>query len=129
MCHEILGLYFFWLNDFFLFEPIWAPDKQAKVFSNSVSILPRYWITKAEKFDSVVCITPRRQNFRLSKSKFGSSNLQYYFHINIFRHHREIAFLNFGSKQTLGKLVTLWCDAHGMMHMRSFLKIKIHPLN
>ena len=35
--HEIFDLQFFsWL------EPIWAPDKQAKVFSNSVSISPRY---------------------------------------------------------------------------------------
>ena len=28
------------------FEPIWAPDKQPKVFLNSVSILPRYSIKK-----------------------------------------------------------------------------------
>ena len=33
MCHEIFNLQFFsW------FEPIWAPDIQAKIFSNSVSI-------------------------------------------------------------------------------------------
>ena len=37
VCHEIFDLHFFpWL------EPIWAPDKQAKVFSNSVSISQRY---------------------------------------------------------------------------------------
>ena len=37
VCHEIFDLQFFsW------FKPIWAPDKQAKVFSNSVSISPRY---------------------------------------------------------------------------------------
>ena len=35
------------------FKPIWAPDKQAKVFLNSVLILPRYLITKLEKFDWV----------------------------------------------------------------------------
>ena len=35
-----------------MIEPIWAPDKQAKVFSNSVSISQRYSITKFEKFDS-----------------------------------------------------------------------------
>ena len=44
VCHKILDLHFFsW------FEPIWAPDKQAEVFSNSVSISPRYSITKFEK--------------------------------------------------------------------------------
>ena len=31
------------------FNPIWAPDKQAKVFSNSLSISPRYSITKWDK--------------------------------------------------------------------------------
>ena len=53
VCHEIFDLQFFsW------FKPIWAPDKQAKkVFSNSVSILPRYSITKFEKFDSAVYMT------------------------------------------------------------------------
>ena len=52
------------------FEPIWAPDKQAKVsFSNPVLILLRYSIAK---------FTPRNPNFRLSKSKFFSSNL--FFH-------------------------------------------------
>ena len=49
------------------FEPIWTPDKQAKVFSNSVLILPRYSITKFEKFDSAVCMTPWSQNYRFSK--------------------------------------------------------------
>ena len=44
VCHEIFDLRFFsW------FQPIWAPDKQAEVFSNSVSISPRYSITKFEK--------------------------------------------------------------------------------
>ena len=38
------------------FEPIWVSDKQAKVFLNLVSILPRYLITKFEKFDSAVCM-------------------------------------------------------------------------
>ena len=36
MCHEIFDLYFS------MIRPIWAPDKQGKVFSNSVSISPRY---------------------------------------------------------------------------------------
>ena len=40
VCHEIFYHHFFsWL------EPIWAPDKEAKVFLNSVSISPRYSIT------------------------------------------------------------------------------------
>ena len=55
--------FFLW----FQFQPIWAPDKQAKVFSNSVSISLRYLITKFEKFDSVVCSTQQSQNFCLSK--------------------------------------------------------------
>ena len=70
VCHEI-----FYLQFFSWFEPIWAPDKQAKVFSNSVSISPRYLITKFEKIDSAVCSTPRSQNFSLSNSKKISSNL------------------------------------------------------
>ena len=41
VCHKIFDLqYFSW------FEPNWAPDKQAKLFSNSVSISSRYLITK-----------------------------------------------------------------------------------
>ena len=35
-------------------------------FSNSVSILPRYSITKFKKFDSAVCITPRSRYFSLN---------------------------------------------------------------
>ena len=59
VCHEIFDLQFFsWL------KPIWAPDKQAKIFSNSVSISLRYSITKFEKIDFAVCSTPRSQNFR-----------------------------------------------------------------
>ena len=54
---------------FSCFEHIWTLDKQAKVFSNLVSISPRYLITKFEKFDSPVCMTHRSQNFRLSKLK------------------------------------------------------------
>ena len=60
VCHEIFDLQFFsW------FVRIWVPDKQAKVFSNSVSIWTIYSITKFKKFDSAVCSTPRSQNFRL----------------------------------------------------------------
>ena len=52
--HKSFDLYFFpW------FEPIWAPDKQGKVFLNLVSIWLRYSITKFGKFDSALCITPR----------------------------------------------------------------------
>ena len=69
VCHEIFNFHFSW------FEPIWAPDQQAKVFMNSVLISPRYSITKFEKFDSVVCMLPQSQNFRLSKSNFFSSIL------------------------------------------------------
>ena len=50
VCHEIFDLYFFPQ-----FELIWAPDKQAKVFSYSVSISLRYLIIKLKKFDSAVC--------------------------------------------------------------------------
>ena len=39
LCHQI-----FWPLFLPWFIPIWAPDKQAKVFSNSVLILPRYSI-------------------------------------------------------------------------------------
>ena len=73
VCHEIFDIQFLsW------FEPIWAPDEQAKVCSNSVSISPRYLITKFEKFDFAVCMTLWSQNFRLSKSKKFSSNI--FFH-------------------------------------------------
>ena len=37
---DVIPLFFSW------FEPIWATDKQAKVFSNYCSISPRYSITK-----------------------------------------------------------------------------------
>ena len=36
MCHKIFYLNFLW------FEPIWVPDKQAKVFLNSVLISPHH---------------------------------------------------------------------------------------
>ena len=42
--------------------------KQAKVFSNSVSISLRYYITKFENFHSAMCMTPQSQNVRLSKA-------------------------------------------------------------
>ena len=50
-------------------NPSGAPA-QAKVLLNSVSISPRYSITKLENFDSTVCMTPRSQDFRLSKTLF-----------------------------------------------------------
>ena len=43
------------------FEIIWAPDKQAEIFSNSVSISPRYSILKFENSDSVEWMTLRSQ--------------------------------------------------------------------
>ena len=72
MCHEISDLQFFsW------FEPIWAPDKQAKVFSESHSAVwctPRSWTQRCDahhgvwlrcekhttESDSAVWCTPRR---------------------------------------------------------------------
>ena len=70
VCHEIFYLHFCsW------FEPIWAPDKQAKVFSNSVSISQKYSITKFKKFDSAVCMTPPSKIFSLSKIKKKFSDL------------------------------------------------------
>ena len=63
VCHEIFDLQFFsW------FEPIWAPDKQAKVFSNGVLISPRIQIFKklcgvhpSAESSSAVCNTPLSQ--------------------------------------------------------------------
>ena len=50
-------------SDFILvpnLKSIIPPKKLSEVFWNSVSVLPRYLITKFEKFDSQVCIlTPR----------------------------------------------------------------------
>ena len=54
VCHEILDLNFF--HDSNPSGPL-----KNRVFSNSVSISPRYSITKFEKFDSEVCMTPRSQ--------------------------------------------------------------------
>ena len=63
VCHEIFDLYFFsW------FKPIWAPDKQSKVFLNLISI--RYLTTKLEKFDSAVCMAPRSQILGLVRPLF-----------------------------------------------------------
>ena len=73
VCHEIVYLYFFQL-----FKHIWAPDKQGKVFSNSFSISTKDSVTTNEKFDSAMCMTPRSQNFKLSKTAFYTSNL--FFH-------------------------------------------------
>ena len=75
--HKIFDLQFF-----SLFEPIWAPDKQAKIFSNWVSISRRYsnflkalqcashrgvrlrGVHHSAESDSAVCITPRSQALR-----------------------------------------------------------------
>ena len=42
----------FWPPVYFIIEPIWAPDEQAELFSNSVSISPRYSNLSIEKTDS-----------------------------------------------------------------------------
>ena len=56
VCHKIFDLQFFlW------FKPIWAPNKQAKIFSNLVSILLRYSNFLKKESDSAVCFTPRSQ--------------------------------------------------------------------
>ena len=51
----------FWPPVFFMIWTHLAPDKQAKVFSNSVSILLRYSITK---MISTVCNIPQRSSSR-----------------------------------------------------------------
>ena len=104
MCHEIFDLHFCsW------FEPIWDPDKQSKVFSNSVSISQRYSFTKLEKFDSAVCMAPRSQNFRLSKSYTISSNL--FFMIDVFTPKRISPDCPFKNNQRLTEnlILTLGC--------------------
>ena len=58
--------------------PFFHDSNLSEPLKNSVLILSRCSITKFEKFDSVVCMTPRNQNFRLSKSKKCSSDL--FFH-------------------------------------------------
>ena len=63
-CHEIFNLQFFsW------FEPICAPDKQAKVFSNS-----RIWLWFRLLKNSAVCIPLRSQSPRFA-SHHGVNNL------------------------------------------------------
>ena len=52
----------------FWFKPIWAPYKQAKVFSNPVSLSPRYWFYY--KVISVVGSTLLRSKHFLNKSTF-----------------------------------------------------------
>ena len=49
-CHEIFDLYFFPL-----IEPIWSPDKQAKMVFIKNSFSRRYSNLKIEKFDSAQC--------------------------------------------------------------------------
>ena len=65
-----------------------------------------------------------RKTSEVKKIPWTNLNLQYQFCMNIFRHHREIAFVKHVLKQTLDKLLTLRCDGHrkawlsGMMHTR-----------
>ena len=88
VCHKIFDL-----NLFYDLNP--SGPLINTVFSNLVSISPRYSIKNFEKFNSAVCMTPRlsyillmsphavcesqtqlrSKHFRLSKSKFVSSNL------------------------------------------------------
>ena len=82
VCHKIFDLQFFlW------FEPIWAPDKQAKIFSNLVSILLRYsnflknprcashcgvrlcGVLHSTESSSTVCIPPRSQTPRCASHR------------------------------------------------------------
>ena len=69
-CHEMFDLHFSW------FESIWAPDKQAKVFSNSVSISPRFSITKlstrcaAHRGDTKMFLVRVNQHFILQIFSF-----------------------------------------------------------
>ena len=57
-CHKIFELYFFsWI------EPIWAPDKQAKMVLLKNSFSWRYLNAKFKKFYSAQCNTARSQFF------------------------------------------------------------------
>ena len=57
-CHEIFDLYFF-----SLIEPIWSPDKQAKMVFLKNSFSRRYSNLKFEKNDSAQANTERSQYF------------------------------------------------------------------
>ena len=57
-CHEIFNHYFLpWI------EPIWAPDKQAKIIFRENSFSRRYSNLKFEKFNSAQANTARSQFF------------------------------------------------------------------
>ena len=56
-CHEIFDF-----NFFALIEPIWAPDKQAKMLFLKNSFSRRYSNLKLEKFDSAQANTARSRN-------------------------------------------------------------------
>ena len=57
-CHEIFDLYFF-----SLIEPIWSPDKQAKMVFLKNSFSQRYSNLKFEKIDSAQANTARSRFF------------------------------------------------------------------
>ena len=57
-CHEIFELYFF-----SFIEPIWAPDKQAKMFFLKNSFSRRYSNLKFEKIDSAQANTAQSRFF------------------------------------------------------------------
>ena len=63
---DVIPLFFSW------FEPIWATDKQAKVFSNYCSISPRYSITKlcAAHCGGKFFLHKKEKNTRLSNSLY-----------------------------------------------------------
>ena len=79
------------------FEPIWAPDKQGKLFSNSASISQRYSITKFEKidFESLIRLfLAERDNEKeafkdglkyKTEKKTGRLPLQTFYYLNRFR--------------------------------------------
>ena len=89
-----------------------GPDNQAKVFSKYVWISPRYLITKFEKFDYVVCMTPQSQNFRLANQK--NVLLMVSFMIDMFTPKKISPDCPLKSNQKLTKIsiLTLQCDAH-----------------
>ena len=69
-----------------------------------------------------------RKTSEVKKIPWPICDLQYQFHFNIFRHHREIAFVKLCIKTDLDKLLTLRCASHrgvwlpSGMHTAEFLK-------
>ena len=83
------------------FDPTWAPDKQAKVFSNLVSIWPRY----SQCCLPDVCCTQRRSKIFLRKPTFYTSNL--FFHDRCVHNKRIYPDCPFKSNQGQVKITIL----------------------